>query len=365
MNNIRTKQSVCHESSVCSQTLLSVATLVALLGSAPVIADGVSTPEEVQRDCMLALTPDESVDVSVEDKARCIQAIEKAMTAKKRGKNAAEPAPANAQQAASQVNSGPAPFISRLNLRPKIVELGLGFNYSQNLSTVGLRTDRSRDMSMPLSLTIGLSDKLESTLSVSMQNNTNEINTAGQVDEYKVTGTGDSSVGIRYKLDPGRFGFGSSSITATYGIPTGKPSDPEVVGSTGTGSGYKYGALGLSIVKDSDPAVLFSNFSYRYLFERDAGDYTIQPGATFSYGFGAGFSINNKLALSGSFNGSIQGETAFDGEAFAGSAREPISFRSGLTYHTSRTRRFEGNLGYGLNDDATAVSFDFMYLFSF
>jgi len=365
MNCNTTKQYLCRERAMCSQSLLGVTVAAAMLCSSAAVADGVSTPEEVQRDCMLALTPDESVEVSVDDKARCIQAIEKAMTKNKRGKNAGASTSAGAQSATAKATSGSIPFISSLNLRPKVTEIGFGFSYSQNLARSGLRTDRSRDLSIPLSVTLGLTPKIETSFSVSMQNNTNEVAGAGQVNEYKVSGTGDSTVGLSYRLDPGRFGFASTNITATYGIPTGKPSDPRVTGSTGTGSGYKYGSLAVTLIKDSDPAVLFSNFAYRYVFERDDGDFTVQPGATMSYGFGAGFAINNKLTLSGSFSGSIQGETIYNGEVFAGSGREPISFRSGLTYTTSTSKRFEGNLGYGLNDDASAVSFDFMYLFSF
>lgn len=252
---------------------------------------------------------------------------------------------------------------SEVLLKPRQLQLSIGFNYNSDENQRSFRKNRNRDFSIPIGISYGVTNNFEINASVPLRYKRNEVIAPTNVSKQSLSGTGDLSLGLSYKLKSES--SSSPSITTSLGltVPTGK----EEISSGGLfiGSGFWGGSTGLHISKSIDPAVVFANMGYQHTFKDKKNGFDIQPGGVFSYGFGAGLSINSAVSFSGRVSGSYQLETKRNGTKIIGSSAEPISFIAGMSYRLSRKTRLETNLNLGLSEDANDVGIGISYLWNF
>jgi hypothetical protein len=247
----------------------------------------------------------------------------------------------------------------------KGLELGMGFSYGLDGVTTGLRAQRERSFSLPLSLKFDATPSLEASLGISMVRKANERVTRNDVASQSISGVGDATVGFVYQAIEAHNYWPDTSFAVSMGFPIGDPSDPTSPENLGTGSSARSVTVSAAFVKSSDPAVMFANIGLRHVYEQQGDTFTLQPGRTINYGFGAGFSINHNITFTGQIGGGLEEDTRFNGQLIAGTSIEPVSLTAGMTYRMSRAHRFETAVDFGLNDDASGIGLDLMYIRSF
>lgn len=246
---------------------------------------------------------------------------------------------------------------STVLLKPGEKELDISLNYKRD----EYYNRRSRQFDMPLSLRLGLTNRLEGFLSIPViwaEHETVEQNAADKNSEF---GIGDITAGLKYVLKreneqwPDIIGFLDVSA------PTGENPDYNDAQTIALGSGQWNISTGLSLVKSYDPAVIFGNIGYAHAFENTLSGVSVEQGDTLNYDFGMGFAINNQVSVSSRFLGAYQFETEFDGIKHPDSTREPMSLRGGLTFRLAKDQYLEPAVTFGINNDADDATVNLSY----
>lgn len=131
------------------------------------------------------------------------------------------------------------------------------------------------------------------------------------------------------------------------------------------GSGAWGTKAGLTMVKSSDPVVLFSNMGYTLNFPGTVNGIDVNPGDAFEYSVGMAYALNYKLALNGSFEQVFIGESKARSAPVIGSRLVVASLKTGLTYAITRKLAVDFSVSTGLTEDAPdfTVSLSFPYTF--
>lgn len=250
---------------------------------------------------------------------------------------------------------------STVLLKPGETEFDISLNYTRNEAG----NSRLRNIDIPISLRIGLTQRLEGFINIPWVWAQNEwLRFSGStlvVDKDHAVGLGDIRAGLKYllayqdKYKPDIIG------TLSVNFPTGEEPDPNNVTEATIGSGHWRLSAYLTFVKSYDPAVLFGGIGYTHTFEEERGGINITPGKRFHYNFGMGFALNSQISLSGQFLGTYQTETKRDDVASTDLSYDLMSFKTGLTYRIAKNRYLEPAVIYGLNDDATDVTLTLSY----
>jgi hypothetical protein len=251
---------------------------------------------------------------------------------------------------------------SEVLLKPKDIQLSLGLDYNSNESQKSFRQNRDRSLSIPLGINYGISDRIEVNASMPLVYKGTEVISASNVAKNKRFGIGDLSVGASFKLKAES--ETSPSITSTFSLtaPTGNKQEATATNPLTIGSGFWGISTGISLSKSIDPAVVFFNVGYQHTFDDDRNGVTVQPGAAFQYGFGAGLSVNSAVSFSGRISGSYQRESKTNNKKVSGSSGEPISLITSMSYRVNPTSRLETTLSIGLTEDASDVGIGLSYV---
>jgi hypothetical protein len=220
-------------------------------------------------------------------------------------------------------------------------------------------------------------------------------NSASQIADDDVSNGdfGDVSFGAYYRLFPEQESRPDTVVSLRVKAPTGK--DPygikfvEVAGSGGnltvptelpTGNGVWSVTPGISLIKTTDPAILFANFSYTYNFERDFSDIstdantrtsaTVNLGDSFAFGAGFAFALNEKLSTSMSYSHRITRETSIkqrgqSEQDVIGSDASAGLLNFGVSYALGDNLTMSGNVGIGVTPDAPDVTVSFRFPYDF
>jgi len=275
------------------------------------------------------------------------------------------------QKQSETIGEEPPEDISRLFLReseillkPMEVQLTTGFEYRKNDTFENLRLIRGRDVSIPISVSLGLTERFELFASMPLLYSQKEFVTFNESNKTDDDGYGDLTFGFSFKLRNETQSFPSITGSLSQSSPTGSEADPNDPRTVEFTSGFWSQTLGVSMTKSVDPAVLFANFGYSHVYEKQEENERVKPGDSFNYGFGAGFSINSAISLSGRLLGSYSRDFKVDGESIEGSGGEAVSFDFSLTYGISNRTRMETSIDFGLNADASDLTIGFSYIYS-
>lgn len=186
----------------------------------------------------------------------------------------------------------------------------------------------------------------------------------------------DWIVSGRLKAPTGREPFGIKLVENTDPnnnnllIPTRQP----------TGNGVWATTLGLSLLKVTDPMVLFANLGYTYNFKRSFSDLsssltTVTPGEAklgnaWSLGAGFALALNDKTSVSFSYAQLLQQVSRLraDGGQWVrqvGSDSNSASFNAGLTHQLTPRLSMAGTLSMGLTPDAPNFSVGVKFPYAF
>lgn len=206
-------------------------------------------------------------------------------------------------------------------------------------------------------------------------------------EESTGTGVGDITFGANYRLFAESGWRPETVLTATVTAPTGREpygmdwrilerDDDDFIrfavpSQQPTGNGVWQAGLGLSMVKATDPAILFGNIGFIHSFKRGFGDIdsdpeTVNPGEVklgeaFYFGAGLAFAFNERTSLSISFSDRMaaRASTRYQGAEWVkviGSDANAGTLNFGLTHALSPKATFVGVLGIGLTPDAPDFS---------
>jgi hypothetical protein len=237
-------------------------------------------------------------------------------------------------------------------LRPRQAEFEAGLTYLGNQSVSSVANFKFRQFQLPLTLRVGLLDRIEGFLAMPVAYAQQELSFADNSTKKDKFGVGDATGGLNFEIFREKASWPEIITTVRIMAPTG---DQPQEGGLSLGSGHWVGTVGLQFIKTTDPIVLFWGFQYTHQFASRHfyvdGSHNVQPGETIGYNFGFGFAVNENISLSSQVSGSYQWETQTDGTTVSGSSSEPVSFRAALTYRISKKSYIEPSISIGLNSD--------------
>jgi hypothetical protein len=155
-------------------------------------------------------------------------------------------------------------------------------------------------------------------------------------------------------------GLGDVTGRLRYGLLAERGARPDVIldvtATSGTtsvetllGSGFWRVGGGVSLVKTLDPVVLFGRLGYTAVLERAGRD----PADQFSYLFGTGFSLTDRVSVSARVSGIAGGRAQVNEQAIPGTNLDAISMQFALTTRLTRRLYVEPFVSIGLTEDAT------------
>jgi hypothetical protein len=253
---------------------------------------------------------------------------------------------------------------SEVLLAPREVQLIFGVNYSTEEDFTNLRKTRSRIISLPIVISVGITRDLESYISIPLVYSESEYTSFGDGEKNENEGFGDILMGFSYRLLPETIEYPSMTASLKIQMPTEDNNDNSTLESPVTSSGYWGVSSSVSFTKSIDPAIMFLSFGIKCQFEEEKFELKLKPGNTYFYSFGTGFSINSALSLSGRVSGSYSEELEINGQKRVGSNNEPVSLVLTSNYRINKKLSLESFVDFGLNEDANNTSFGFNYIYN-
>lgn len=201
---------------------------------------------------------------------------------------------------------------------------------------------RSRLLTVPLQARYGLNERAQMFLEVPLGWGGAELSFSGFDDFSNKVGIGDVRLGTSVLLKRA-CSADDTDLVGTFAMtfPTGNASLPLLGLSPNSQLGEGFFALSLSLlwIKTIDPLVLFYGGGYRHRFDDSFLNVQVDPGEQFTYQFGVGFAVNERITLSTAFLGAYVSEFQVDGDRIEGSILEPARLRFSATI--SQTSRFQ------------------------
>ncbi len=196
------------------------------------------------------------------------------------------------------------------------------------------------------------------------------------INDSKGDGLGDIEMSLNYQLNDGLNGFpyfvSNFRVKSKTGISPFeikkrqlKSSDDTVVGTIyeeqPTGSGFWSIQGGLTSMYPSDPAVLYGSASYTWNIKEDKGPeygYTIDPGDLVEFGFGIGFSVNERTSFSLGYNHIVLFDTTTEAQQSATEAVFDRVHSGSLLLGVSQSTGKESSLNLSLSVGVTEAAPD-------
>lgn len=218
---------------------------------------------------------------------------------------------------------------------------------------------RQRQLVVPLELRYGLARRAQFFVNVPLGWANNELAVAG-IDEFdNAGGIGDVRAGITFLLKQNK--EKSRDITGTFSFtaPTGGGSfflGGSALTPADMGDGFWALSGDVLVIEDYDPIVLFYGFNTRHRFSDLVSGFLVTPGGEYSYRFGVGFGVNERITLSSTFFGSYISDLQINGRRIEGTTQEPLSLRFSATI-ARKKKIVEPFVSFGLTRDATNAQF--------
>lgn len=217
---------------------------------------------------------------------------------------------------------------------------------------------RTRLIYSPLAFRYGWSNNVQAFGVLPVGYSGTQVSTIGASTTDNSGGIGDFTGGLNLHLLEGGDQLPDVIGTVGFTAPTGDFNAPVFGVVPGTALGQGFWALNgqLLFINRYDPIIAFYGVGFRHLFEREFSGVVVQPGEQFSYQFGVGFSANDRVTLSATFQGFFISNMLLDGSALLGTNVEPMSLRFAATI-ARNCRIVEPFALIGMTDSAPNASF--------
>ncbi|MEX0676816.1 MAG: hypothetical protein WD063_07045 [Pirellulales bacterium] len=216
---------------------------------------------------------------------------------------------------------------------------------------------RRRLLYTPLAVRYGLRKNVQLFCSLPAGFSNTQLSTLGISETRNVSGIGDLTAGASVHLIKGEDKMPDLIGTIGFTAPTGKFDTPLFGLVPGSNLGQGFWALagqGLFINR-YDPVIVFYGGGFRHLFEREFDGVLFAPGEQANYMFGVGFSVNDRVTLSSTFQGFYITNTFINSVNVRGSNLEPMSMRFSATI-VRNCRIIEPFVQIGVTDSAPRVN---------
>jgi hypothetical protein len=171
---------------------------------------------------------------------------------------------------------------------------------------------------------------------------------------------GDISVGLQYELVNESASSPAIALSASISAPTGKKkyysATDDWKDPLNNSQGHWQTMLGLSMVRTTDPAILFSGINVFYSRPATIDGYDVEPGLGFSGYFGVGLSVNERLSLGTRFSYSYFADSKVDGQEIHGSDSEGMDLTFSASFRPQDKWVLTPEVTFSLNSDAGAPS---------
>jgi hypothetical protein len=231
------------------------------------------------------------------------------------------------------------------------------FNGSGEVVDVVEAEVRRRLLYTPLAVRYGLRKNIQLFASLPAGFSNTQFSTIGISETTNVSGIGDLTSGASFHLLRGEELMPDVIGTFGFTAPTGKFTTPLFGLVPGSNLGQGFWALSgqLLFINRYDPIIVFYGGGYRHLFEREFDGVLFAPGEQINYMLGVGFSVNDRVTLSSSFQGFYITNSFVNSTNVRGSNLEPLSLRFSVT--TVRNCRIvEPFVQFGITDSAPRVN---------
>ncbi|MBX6424301.1 transporter, partial [Thermosulfurimonas sp. F29] len=176
---------------------------------------------------------------------------------------------------------------------------------------------------------------------------------------------GDISFGISYQFLYEKGSWPDAVLNLRVKTHTGK--DPYHIDTDDrgrpeelpTGNGHWGISAGVTLVKRSDPAVLFGGLTYFYNIKRTIKDYgEVRPGASLDFSIGMAYALNERFSTNIFYDQKIYSRTKIDGKKQPDTDFNVAMLYFGASYVLSPQTSLNISIGVGLTDDAPDVSIE-------
>ena len=219
------------------------------------------------------------------------------------------------------------------DIRRRLLYTPLGFRYgwSKNVQLFGY-------------LPAGFSNTQTSTLGTSVDRNSG--------------GIGDLTAGTSLHIFGAQDDLPDVIGTFAFTAPTGNFNAPVfgVVPGQALGQGFWAASAQLLCINQYDPIVVFYGGGYRHLFKREFDGVPFAAGEQINYMLGVGFAVNDRVTLSGTFQGFYITNFELNNQVIVGSNLEPLSMRLAATI-TRRGHILEPFVYIGMTPSAPSALF--------
>jgi hypothetical protein len=217
---------------------------------------------------------------------------------------------------------------------------------------------------VPLEVRYGLSRRLQLFFDAPVGYSHAMMSYAGWEDIADVGGIGDLRTGASLLMR--RASGYSPEIIATFGatFPTGNSALPVFAATPDSqlGEGYYGASVNTLLIHTFDPVVVFYGAGYRHRFDATFGLLSVDPGEQISYQLGVGFSVNERITLSGGFRGMYVTADRLNSHLVEGGVQQPMTLRLAVSI-VSGKRIIEPSAEIGMTDDAPRASVGVVYTF--
>jgi hypothetical protein len=225
----------------------------------------------------------------------------------------------------------------------------------EELNDVANLRIRQRLLMVPFEIRYGLTPKIQLFTSFPVGWSNTEIAVAGVDDYDNVGGIGDVSAGFSTLLRRGYRHQPDVVGTFAFTAPTGNAGisllllDPTSV----LGDGFWALSADVLWIHSYDPVIVFYGLGARFRFSHTFLDTVdVDPGAQYSYRFGVGFAVNDRMTLSTAIMGSYIAADHINGVRIAGGELEPLRLRFAWTIGRPCNRVVEPFAEIGMTRDA-------------
>ncbi|MFN3151331.1 transporter [Bremerella sp.] len=217
---------------------------------------------------------------------------------------------------------------------------------------------KRRTIQVPFAVRYGLTDRLQLSAGLPVGWSNAEFSSLGLFDQSdSQTGIGDLELGLNYHWKYGQYQC-TPDVILSFGltVPTGDGQFPTTgISQAALANDVWAPSVQMLFINRYDPIVCFYGIGYRYQFEGEFDGVDVQYGQQFSYNFGVGFAVNDRITLSTAFLGLYQTETEVNGLGLPGSIYEPLRLRFAVTsYRCGRIVEPYAEIGL-TNDAADAI----------
>ena len=247
--------------------------------------------------------------------------------------------------------------------RNQLLVRGLDLIENIFIGTIEVGRLRRSVLTHSYSLRYGLTDRIQLTLNLPYQRSFRQAVLApevqrqlGEETESRTSdgGLGDIGGGVSVHLLREGEWLPDLIVSATLKSDTGTSPFEVEQGSLATGTGFWGLRGGFTLVKISDPAVLYLSAGYFYHHPSDEvpGFREVDPPDNVDVGFGISYALNPFLSLTTRFTAGFTEKTVVDDFEVDGSDETTASLGLGVTYALSGRTSLDISTEFGLTDDS-------------